>query len=85
VTATAYPLDCHGGASILDRAFVGFKALAAPEQPFQVLGVGANASKEEVERAYRLLAHEHHPDRGGDEQQMMRINAARDALIEGLQ
>jgi hypothetical protein len=74
-------IERHGGAAILDRAFVGFKALAAPEQPFQVLGVGANASREEVERAYRLLASEHHPDRGGDEQRMARINAARDAMI----
>lgn len=75
-------IERHGGATILDRAFAGFKSLPAPEQPFQVLGVGANASKEEVERAYRLLAQDHHPDRGGDEQQMMRINAARDALLE---
>src|SRR3984893_16238997 len=59
-------IERHGGAAILDRAFTGFKALAAPEQPFQVLGVGANASKEEIERAYRLLATKHHPDRGGD-------------------
>jgi hypothetical protein len=73
-------IERHGGAAILDRAFVGFKALAAPEQPFQVLGVGANASKEEIDRAYRRLVAEHHPDRGGDEQKMARINAARDAL-----
>lgn len=75
-------IERHGGAAILDRAFTGFTALPAPEQPFQVLGVGANASKEEVERAYRLLASKHHPDRGGDEQQMARINRARDALLE---
>lgn len=74
-------IERHGGAEILDRAFAGFAQLPAPEQPFQVLGVGANASKEEVERAYRLLASEHHPDKGGDEQQMARINAARDALL----
>jgi DnaJ domain len=77
-------IERHGGAEILDRAFTGFVALPAPEQPFQVLGVGANASKEEVERAYRLLASEHHPDRGGDADQMARINRARDVLLEGL-
>ena len=70
-------------AEILDRAFTGFVALPAPEQPFQVLGVGANASREEVERAYRLLASKHHPDRGGDPSMMARINQARDALMEG--
>jgi len=76
-------IERHGGATILDRAFTGFTALPAPEQPFQVLGVGANASREEVERAYRLLASEHHPDRGGDADRMARINRARDALLEG--
>jgi hypothetical protein len=76
-------IERHGGAEILDRAFTGFTALPAPEQPFQVLGVGANASREEVERAYRLLASEHHPDKGGDADRMARINAARDALLEG--
>lgn len=76
-------IERHGGAEILDRAFTGFTALPAPEQPFQVLGVGANASREEVERAYRLLAAKHHPDRpGGDSHQMARINSARDALLE---
>jgi hypothetical protein len=74
-------IERHGGATILDRAFSGFAALPSPEQPFQVLGVGANASREEVERAYRLLASKHHPDRGGDEQQMARINTARDQLL----
>jgi len=76
-------IERHGGAEILDRAFTGFTALPAPEQPFQVLGVGAHASRQEVERAYRLLALKHHPDRGGDEAQMARINAARDQLLEG--
>jgi hypothetical protein len=74
-------IERHGGAEILDRAFTGFAALPAPEQPWQVLGVSSHASNDEVKDAYRRLVHEHHPDKGGDEQQMMRINAARDALL----
>ena len=74
-------IERHGGAAILDRAFTGFTALPAPEQPFQVLGVGANASRDEIEDAYRKLAAKHHPDRGGDSDQMARINAARDAML----
>ncbi len=74
-------IERHGGATILDRAFSGFAQLAAPEQPFQVLGVSAHASKEEIERAYRLLASKHHPDKGGDPNEMARINAARDAML----
>lgn len=73
----------HGGAPILDRAFTGFIALPAPEQPFQVLGISANATRAQVEEAHGRLAMKHHPDRGGDSDQMARINAARDAMLEG--
>lgn len=74
-------IERHGGGAILDRVFEGFTALPAPEQWFQVLGVSATATREQIERAYRRLAMEHHSDRGGDDKQMARINAARD---EGL-
>ena len=76
-------IDRHGGAEILDRAFTGFAALAAPEQWWQVLGLGGpHASREQIERAHRELAMKHHPDRGGDHNRMAAINTARD---EGLQ
>lgn len=75
-------IERYGGAIILERAFRGFTALPAPEQPFQVLGVKAAATKTEIEAAYRALAAKHHPDRGGDSHQMARINAARDAMLE---
>jgi hypothetical protein len=75
-------IERHGGAAILDRAFAGFKSLPAPEQPWQVLGVSSHATRTEIEHAYKRLAFEHHPDRGGDEQAMMRINRARDQLLE---
>ncbi|HYP79892.1 MAG TPA: J domain-containing protein [Steroidobacteraceae bacterium] len=71
-------IERHGGAEVLDRAFTGFTALPAPEQWFQVLGVSATASKADIEKAFKRLAMEHHPDRGGDSQQMARINQARD-------
>ena len=54
-------IERHGGAEILDRAFTGFTALPAPEQPFHVLGVSATATDEEIETAYRRLAMQHHP------------------------
>lgn len=72
-------IERHGGAEILDRAFTGFTALPAPEQWFQVLGVSAHATREQIETAYRTLAMKHHPDRpGGDAGEMSRINMARD-------
>jgi hypothetical protein len=75
-------IERHGGAEILDRAFTGFVALPSPEQPWQVLGVQMGASRSEIEQAYRRLAMQHHPDRGGDQGEMARINAAREAMME---
>ena len=76
-------IERHGGAEILDRAFTGFVALPAPEQWWQVLGVAENATRGEIDAAYRRLAALHHPDRGGDSAQMARINTARDQGLAG--
>jgi DnaJ-domain-containing protein 1 len=74
----------HGGAEILDRAFTGFAALPAPpvqDQPHEILGVAENATEGEIQYAWRRLASQHHPDNGGNTDEMARINAARDALL----
>jgi hypothetical protein len=76
-------IERHGGAEILDRAFTGFAALPAPEQPWQTLGLETSRpTRDQVEEAHRRLAMKHHPDRGGDHDAMARINAARDQLLE---
>lgn len=78
-------IERHGGAEILDRAFTGFIALPAPEQPWQVLGLEtSNPTREQIDRAYRDLASRHHPDKGGNAAEMARINAARDDLYARL-
>lgn len=74
-------IERHGGAAILDRAFTGFAALPSLEQWFQVLGVSATATREQIQEAYRRKVIECHPDRGGSDAAMARINTARD---EGL-
>jgi hypothetical protein len=72
-------IERHGGAEILNRAFTGFTALPAPEQWFQVLGVSANATREQIDEAYRRLAMKAHPDRdGGSTELMSRLNSARE-------
>ena len=43
---------------------------------YKTLGAGENASQAEIERLYKRLAREHHPDRGGDEERMKAINEA---------
>jgi curved DNA-binding protein CbpA len=46
-----------------------------------VLGVGANASKGDIERAYRGQMKRAHPDRGGSVERAAALNAARDVLL----
>ena len=47
---------------------------------YSTLGVPKNATQEEIKKAYRKLAMEHHPDRGGDNAKFASINAAYDVL-----
>ena len=50
--------------------------------PFEILGIcETNANEYSVLCAWRRLALEHHPDKGGDDVKMKEINAAKDACI----
>ncbi len=50
--------------------------------PFETLGVQTDASKEQIKKAYRKLAMEHHPDKGGDEDKFKEISEAYSVLSD---
>lgn len=47
----------------------------------RVLGVGPDATKQEIQAAYLRLMHSVHPDKGGTAGLAAQLNAARDRLI----
>jgi molecular chaperone DnaJ len=48
---------------------------------YEILGVSKGASQEDIKKAFRKLAHKHHPDKeGGDEQKFKEINEAYQVL-----
>lgn len=50
---------------------------------YKILGVEQGASEEEIKKAYRKLAHKHHPDKsGGDEGKFKEINEAYQVLSD---
>jgi preprotein translocase subunit Sec63 len=47
---------------------------------YEVLGASEDASPREIERQYKRLAHQRHPDRGGTEDDMKALNEAYQVL-----
>jgi molecular chaperone DnaJ len=47
---------------------------------YEVLGISKSASDDEIKKAFRKAAIEHHPDKGGDETKFKEINEAYEVL-----
>lgn len=76
-------IERHGGAEILERTFQGFAALpqtASSTWRAQLeLPPDGPLTLEQVETAFRSLANQHHPDKGGDPARFREITEARAA------
>lgn len=51
-----------------------------PKDYYQILGISRDASQDEIKKAYYKLAHQHHPDKGGEEKKFKEINEAYQVL-----
>ncbi len=49
---------------------------------YSILGVKKDASEDEIKKAFRRQAHEHHPDKGGDQQKFKDVNEAYQILSD---
>ncbi len=54
--------------------------MASKRDYYEVLGVSKSASADEIKKAFRKAAIEHHPDRGGDETKFKELNEAYEVL-----
>lgn len=54
--------------------------MATKRDYYEALGVSKDASADEIKKAFRRAAIEHHPDRGGDEAKFKEVNEAYEVL-----
>jgi hypothetical protein len=58
------------------------KKYEARKDYYRVLGVSRHATREEIDRAFKVEARKRHPDGGGSEEEMKVLNEAHDILTD---
>lgn len=74
----------HGTLALVRATFTGFLSLPAPEGKHwsDVLSLPRDAKRADVDAAYRRLASQRHPDKGGTDAAFAELNAARDQALK---
>jgi hypothetical protein len=67
----------QGAGSSSQRSGAGMSA----DEALEILGLEEDASEEDIQKAYRNLMKQHHPDQGGSAWYAARINEARNVLL----
>jgi hypothetical protein len=66
--------------SVKERLENWLQAIAVSD-PYRTLGLSPNASDQSLRERYLSLARTHHPDRGGEPEQMRKINDAYERVL----
>jgi hypothetical protein len=66
----------HGGAGLMNKAFVGMAALPPPKPWWEVMNVSKDAPIHIIEAIYREMVKTAHPDKGGGADQWHDLQAA---------
>jgi hypothetical protein len=79
-------IERWGASEMMERAFTGFKALsdASQESWWDVLECRPDAPEEIIQAQYRSRVRVSHPDTGGSEEAMQRLNVARDQALASI-
>lgn len=68
------------GANVKERLEAWLQSLSVND-PYATLGVGPEVSEELLRERYLTLARRHHPDRGGNAEEMRRVNDAYERVL----
>jgi hypothetical protein len=74
-------IERYGASDMMERAFRGFSALPAAGWR-SILGVSSSVTLEEAEHAFRVKCHKGHPDKGGNMDMSVLVQARDEARRE---
>jgi hypothetical protein len=75
VATSSFQFDCKSKIANL-QSQAGMNQFDSSKDYYSILGADEESSQSDIERLYKRLAVRHHPDRGGDEEEMKALNEA---------